>query len=237
MSATWKKSSILHSPPWKNSRGNVSKGYQPLDRRARTHPLSERITLLPGTLVVLVERCLEDRGIELHLLGESFAGIESLHKTTTNVVLTVPLDFLGSLAVEDESDGVLAVLPNAGARVSKERGQGKWRERNRKDLYSPSCYVIASSKFICESLAFVIKQETTDTTEGLGSKELDLGLQKEASETGTDNEVKESAYIWLLRVDETCRVHLHLFHVDCLGTSLDSHLVAIPRRVLAVGRR
>lgn len=77
--------------------------------------LSKRIALLPGTLVVFVKCRLENRGIKLHFLGEGFARIESLHKTTANVVLAVPLDLLGGLAIEDEADGVFAVLPDARA--------------------------------------------------------------------------------------------------------------------------
>jgi hypothetical protein len=123
MSATWKKSSILHSPPWKNWSSRVSQGHQSLEwTRNETHPLSEGIALLPGTLVVLVKRCLEHGGIEVHFFGESLAGIESLHETTANVVLAMPLDLLGCLAIEEESDGVLAVLPNTGATVSPKMG-------------------------------------------------------------------------------------------------------------------
>ena len=190
--------------------------------RNETYLLSKRIVLLPGTVVIFVKCSLENRGIELHLLGKSFARIESLHKTTTNVVLAVPLNLLGGLAVEDESDGVLAVLPDAGARVNPKVG-------TRYMVYLPSCYIIASPKFICEPLTFVIKQDTTDTTEGLGSEELDFGLRKEGRETETNNQVKDTAYVRLFRVDEACRVHLHLFHIDCLSTSLDSHLVTITR--------
>ena len=80
----------------------------------REYLLSKRVVLLPGTFVVLFKRRLENRGIELHLLSESVTRIESLHKTTADVVLAVPLDLLGGLAVEDEPDRVFAVLPDAG---------------------------------------------------------------------------------------------------------------------------
>jgi hypothetical protein len=126
MSATWKKSSILHSPPWKNWGTKSAKDIKARKRaRNERHLLSKRVALLPGPLVVFIERCLENRGVKLHLLSEGLGGIESLHKTTTNVVLAVPFDLFGSLAVEDESDGVLAVLPDAEARVSRKGGRSK----------------------------------------------------------------------------------------------------------------
>ena len=58
-------------------------------------------------VVVILEGLFELSGSDSHVLGESSTILVSLHKTTTNVVLAVPLNLLGSFTVEDESDWVL----------------------------------------------------------------------------------------------------------------------------------
>ena len=50
---------------------------------------------------------LEDGGFDAHFLGESVAGVETLHETTADVVLAVPLDLLRCLTVKNKTDGEL----------------------------------------------------------------------------------------------------------------------------------
>ena len=78
--------------------------------------------------------------------------------------------------------------------------------------------VVAVLQLINESPALTIKQETTDTTKGLSSKELDLGS-------------------WLVGVYQTSRVYLDLLHVDSAGTDGDGDLVSVTGTVITVGGR
>lgn len=73
-----------------------------------SHFLAEGILgFAGGYQVVVVERLLENVGAESHLLGKSFARVETLHKTTADVMLAVPLDLVGGLPVEDQADRIL----------------------------------------------------------------------------------------------------------------------------------
>ena len=56
--------------------------------------LAEGVLLRPGDLVVVVERLLENLGLDAHLLRERLAALKALHETTADVVLAVPFDFL-----------------------------------------------------------------------------------------------------------------------------------------------
>lgn len=78
--------------------------------------------------------------------------------------------------------------------------------------------VVTVAKLVGESLAFVIEKETTNTSESLGSEELDLG-------------------IGILGVNETSGVDLNLLHIDTIGPNGKSHLVTITSAVVAVGGR
>ena len=69
--------------------------------------LAEGVLLGADADVVIVEGLLEDGRGNTELLGESLAVLEALHETTADVVLAVPFDLLGGLAVEDETDGIL----------------------------------------------------------------------------------------------------------------------------------
>jgi len=71
-------------------------------------------------------------------------------------------------------------------------------------------------KLIDESVTRVINEQTTDTTQCLGGKELDL-------------------CVWVFGVDETGRVDLDLFEVDTLCSDGHGHLVAVTGTVVAVG--
>lgn len=71
-------------------------------------------------------------------------------------------------------------------------------------------------EFVDESVTGVVDQQTTDTTQGFGSEELDLG-------------------VGVLRVDKTCGVDLNFFEIDTLGTDRHGHLVSVTGTVVAVG--
>jgi hypothetical protein len=115
-----------------------------------TNLLAEGVLLRLNASVVIVEGLLKYRGVETHLLGQSITAIELLHETTADVVLAVPLNLARRLAIENEADGVLLVLPHLAGNV------------------------VTVLKLIDETLAGVIEKETADTTESLGGEELDL---------------------------------------------------------------
>jgi hypothetical protein len=106
----------------------------------------------------------------------------------------VPLDLLGGLAVKNKADGVLSVLPNL------------------------SSDIIAVLEFVHETLAGVIKEETTNTAESFSSQKFDLGVR-------------------FLGVDKTCGVNLNLLEVDSTSTNGKSKLLTITSAVLAIGSR
>ena len=64
--------------------------------------------------------------------------------------LAVPLDLLGSLSVEDKSNGVLPVLVHLASNV------------------------IPSSELVAEPLSLVVEKKTSNSPESLGGQELDL---------------------------------------------------------------
>lgn len=125
------------------------------------------------------------------LLGNLGTGLEVLHETTALVVQAVPLDFAAGSAVEDQADGATS-LPDLARDV------------------------VTVTELIAEALAAVVDEDTTDTTESLGSQELDLG-------------------VGLLGVDETSRVHLDLLHVNGVGAKGEGHLDTVTSRVVTVG--
>ena len=63
-------------------------------------------------VVVVLEGLLKLSRSDTHVLGEGSAILIALHKATTNVVLAVPLDLLGSFAVENEPDRMLDTVIN-----------------------------------------------------------------------------------------------------------------------------
>lgn len=105
-----------------------------------------------SNFVVLVKGLLELSRWDTNLLGKCLAVLEVLHQATTNIVLAVPLDFLGGARVEDQADREL-VLPHH------------------------ACDVITVTELIAEALAIGLQQQTTDTTKGLCGQELDLGIR------------------------------------------------------------
>lgn len=70
-------------------------------------------------------------------------------------------------------------------------------------------------ELIDETLASVVEEETTDTTEGLSGQELDFG-------------------IWVLGVDETSRVNLDLLEIDGAGSDRHGEFLAVTSAVVTV---
>jgi len=158
--------------------------------------------LVPGILlfavgdeVVLVKGILKGSIAAANLLGQLLAG-HLLHEATTGVMASVEVENLGGLAVQHQADGPLALL-----------------------LLFPHLagHVVTVAQLVGEALAVRVQQQTTLTTEGLGSQELELG-------------------VGILRVHQTGRVDLDLVHVDAVGTNLHQHLLAVTSGVGAVGR-
>lgn len=158
-------------------------------------------SLAPGVLllalgngVVLGEGALEVLGGAANLLGELLAG-HLLHEATAGVVAGVEVEDVGGLGVEDEADGELALvllLPH-----------------HARD-------VVTVSELVAEAVTIGVEQETTLTTESLGSEELPLGAG-------------------VLGVDKTGRVDLDLVHVDAVAANGHDHLLAVTSGVGAVG--
>ena len=69
--------------------------------RMMAYLLAEGILLRLDDSVVSVEGLLENLGLNTHLLCKSLTRVETLHQATTDVVLAVPFNLVGSLAVED----------------------------------------------------------------------------------------------------------------------------------------
>jgi len=154
--------------------------------------LAKGISVGLGKVVVLGKGLGEDRGRDLHLSGELLSVAEELHEATTDVVLAVPLDLLGSSAVEDETVRSLLVVPH---------GLGA---------------VVTTAELIAEALSVLAEHETTDTTKGFSSEELDLGIR-------------------LIRVNETSGVDLDKVEVDSASADGEGHLDAVSGAVIAVG--
>ena len=73
-------------------------------------------------------------------------------------------------------------------------------------------------KFIDETLALVVQEQTTDTTKGLSSQELDLSLG-------------------LIGVDQTSWVDLNFLKINCVRANSESDLVSITGTVISVSGR
>ena len=117
--------------------------------------LAPRILLLAlSDGVVGLEGLLEVLRSAADLLGELVAG-HLLHETTARVVAGVEVKGLGSLGVEDEADGVLALILL---------------------LVDHARDVVTVAELVAEAVTIAVEEETTLTTKGLSSKELPLGV-------------------------------------------------------------
>merc|ERR1740133_863537 len=158
-----------------------------------------RVFLLLGSNCVVVAECFPD-GLHVHamFLGELPHVLVVLHEATALVVLAMPVDFLGGLAIEaqEEAGGVALnealVLPHH------------------------ACDVIATAELVAEALPIHVEQHAANSSEGLGSQELHLG-------------------IWLVWMHQTCWVHLDPLKVDGIRTNGHGHLQSIAGAMVTVG--
>lgn len=163
-----------------------------LDRPVLEVLLAPRILdLALSDQVVLIKGLLELCGRDTNLFGQLFTVLEVPHQSTAHVVLAVPLDLLGGRCVQDQADGEL-VLPHHASNI------------------------VAVAELVTEALAVGLKEQTTDTTEGLGSKELDLGIR-------------------FAGVNKTSGVDLDHLHVDGLAANSQGHLDTVAGGVITVG--
>mmetsp|Transcript_4436 Transcript_4436/g.6516 ORF Transcript_4436/g.6516 Transcript_4436/m.6516 type:complete len:457 (-) Transcript_4436:4-1374(-) len=109
--------------------------------------------------VVLLEGGLDVVQRDAVLLGELLHVLVALHDASALVVLAVPGDLRGGLAVQAEEEpsaiaqGHTLILPHH------------------------ACDVVSPSEFIAESLALHVEEDAADASQGLGSQELDLGVR------------------------------------------------------------
>eukprot|EP00732_Lithocolla_globosa_P002497 Lithocolla_globosa_v1_NODE_1654_length_2416_cov_88.241847.p2 type:complete len:441 gc:universal NODE_1654_length_2416_cov_88.241847:564-1886(+) len=93
----------------------------------------------------------QNLGRATNLLGNLSTGLELFHHTTTAVVLAVPFNFLGGLAVQQQTERTI-MLPHF--------------SRN----------VVTASELVTESLSVTINQNTTAASESFSSQKLHLGF-------------------------------------------------------------
>ena len=72
-----------------------------------TYLLAEGVLLCLDNSVIVVEGLLQLRHGDTDCLRKLLTVLETLHETTADVVLAMPLDLVRCLAVEHKADGVL----------------------------------------------------------------------------------------------------------------------------------
>lgn len=96
----------------RRTHGVVEDGGHVCDVEVVVHPelaaveelLAKGILFRLGARVILVKGRLEDLRLDTHLLCERITRLDALHQATANVMLAMPLDLLGRLSVENETD-------------------------------------------------------------------------------------------------------------------------------------
>ena len=149
------------------------------------------LLLLLGSFVMLLVFLLKNLDVDAHVLGEGGAGLVLLHDATSGVMHAMPMNLLSSGFVESKTERGFTFPHFAGD-------------------------VITATKFIRETTAIAVENKTTNTTEGLGGKELDLGVR-------------------LVEFDETGRMDLDPLEVESVTTGSDAHLKTITGAMLTVG--
>mmetsp|Transcript_39180 Transcript_39180/g.47435 ORF Transcript_39180/g.47435 Transcript_39180/m.47435 type:complete len:332 (-) Transcript_39180:395-1390(-) len=105
-----------------------------------------------SALVVALHGAIQNRRVDAHLLRKISTGGVVLHHPTADVVLAVPENLLGALAVEHQTEGSL-VLPHLAGDV------------------------VTATELISKSLSVGIQKDTAHTTQGLSSQELHLSIR------------------------------------------------------------
>mmetsp|Transcript_30597 Transcript_30597/g.42365 ORF Transcript_30597/g.42365 Transcript_30597/m.42365 type:complete len:217 (+) Transcript_30597:712-1362(+) len=130
--------------------GNVE-GIVDVKRSVLEELLSEGARLGVRRLVVLLKSGGEDRRGDAHILSQISSCGVGLHHPARHVVLAVPLNLFGSLAVQHKSVGPLA-FPHLAS-----------------DIVPPP-------QLITEALSVGVQQQPAHTTQRLCSQELNLGI-------------------------------------------------------------
>jgi hypothetical protein len=76
----------------------------------KTYLLAERILFRADALVIILKSLLQGSGRKTEFLGQCLSRLEALHQSSAYVMLAVPLDLFGRLAIENKSDGILSTL-------------------------------------------------------------------------------------------------------------------------------
>mmetsp|Transcript_44393 Transcript_44393/g.70288 ORF Transcript_44393/g.70288 Transcript_44393/m.70288 type:complete len:221 (-) Transcript_44393:110-772(-) len=126
---------------------------------------------------------LKHRHWNSHVLRQSLTALVIFHDAATGVVFAMPDDLVRGSFVENQSERRF-VLPHL------------------------TCHIITAAKLITNALALLVQNETSNATQSLGGKELDLR-------------------IGIIRFDEARRMHLNPFKVDGLGSDGFAHLDAV----------
>merc|ERR1712241_1573799 len=135
-------------------------------------------------------RLLQDRQWHLHVLCQGCARLIELHDTTSSVMLAMPMDFIGGGLVQTESEGRL-VLPHF------------------------TSHVVSPAQFIRKPLPIRIQDQTSDTTQCLSRKKLDLCIR-------------------IVRLHEACGMHLNPFQINRLAANGLAHLDTITCAMISV---
>mmetsp|Transcript_43558 Transcript_43558/g.110290 ORF Transcript_43558/g.110290 Transcript_43558/m.110290 type:complete len:259 (-) Transcript_43558:442-1218(-) len=106
--------------------------------------------LLVGELVVVLEGRGDVLERDLVLRGELLHALVGLHDAAALVVLAMPLDLLGRLAVEAQEEACAIAQSDAVV------------------LPHHACDVVAAAQLVAEALALHVEQHTSNTTQSLG---------------------------------------------------------------------
>lgn len=127
----------------------------------------------------------------------------------------MPFDLFARLAVENEADRQLVVLPNA---TGDCEGEHYVSELQATVGLSERRTIVTVTQLVSEAVALFVEEKAADAAQRLRSEELDLGIR-------------------LVRVDETSRVDLDFVEIDTVRANLEGHLGTVTLTVLAVRRR
>lgn len=111
--------------------------------------LSPWIVVVLGNSVVLIEGLLDLGNGDSDLGSEVLSVFQSLHESSSDVMLAVPFNFVGGSTVQDQSEWSLVLIHHSGD-------------------------VVSSSEFITESLSVSIEDNSSASSESLSGQPLDL---------------------------------------------------------------
>merc|ERR1719373_1013123 len=174
--------------------------------------------LVPGlaSAVCLIGTIL---GVLLLLLRELVVILEGrLDVGERNVVLLCELTHV-VVGLHDAAPLVVLAMPkyfSGGLAIEAKEEASGVTERDALVLPHHASHIVSATELVAEAMALNIQQYTTDATERLGRQELHLG-------------------IWILGVDQACRMHLHPLEVNTLAADRHCHLQTIAGTMVAIG--